>query len=194
MSRIVQDWSLPPELPTLAGDEVQVWHVSLAHSAAIVEILRHLLSPTEQARADRFYFKIDCERFTVARACLRTILGRYLQTHPKGIEITYGEYGKPQLATVTDASQLKFNLAHSYDWALYAFTLGREIGVDIERISPELANEEIAKRFFSAIEVELLSRVPSHIRHEAFFNCWTRKEAFLKLKGLACLYPFNSLT
>lgn len=192
MSRIVQAWSLPPELPTLAGDEVQVWHVSLAHSAATVAILRHLLSPTERARADRFHFKIDCERFTVARAGLRTILGRYLQTNPAAIEFTYGEYGKPQLATVTDEpSQLKFNLAHSYSWALYAFTLGREIGVDIERISPELASEEIAKRFFSAIEVELLGRVPSHIRSEAFFNCWTRKEAFLKAKGIGLSLPLN---
>ena len=192
MSQIVQAWSLPPDLQTLAGDEVQVWHVSLALSAAVIGTLRELLSPAEQARADRFHFKIDCERFTVARACLRIILGSYLQTDPAEIEFTYGEYGKPQLATVIEkSSQLKFNLAHSYSWALYAFTLGREIGVDIERIRPELASEEIAKRFFSPLEVELLRRVPSHIRHEAFFNCWTCKEAFLKAKGVGLSLPLN---
>lgn len=192
MSRIAQAWSLPPQLPTLEADEVQVWRVSLARSAPVVFTLRQLLSLTEQARADRFHFKIDCERFTIARACLRTILGRYLQTDPAEIEFNYGEYGKPQLATVNgDSSQLKFNLAHSYSWALYAFTLGREIGVDIERISPALATEEIAKRFFSTLELELLNRVPSHVRHEAFFNCWTRKEAFLKAKGLGLSLPLN---
>lgn len=192
MSRIVQAWSLPAQLPILAADDVHVWHVSLASSGTSVGQLNHLLSPAERARADRFHFKMDCERFTVGRACLRIILGRYLQTDPAVIEFTYGKYGKPQLTTATDElGQFKFNLAHSHNSALYAFTLGREIGIDIERISPEFAREEIAERFFSASEVELLSRVPSQMRPEAFFTCWTRKEAFVKAKGIGLSLPLD---
>jgi 4'-phosphopantetheinyl transferase len=186
-----QNWFLPPELPTLAADEVHVWRVNVDACTA-VELLRPLLSPVERARADKFRFKIHRERFTVARACLRTILGKYLESDPTGIEFSYGEQGKPYLTTVTgEPSQIKFNLSHSHSWALYAFARGREIGVDLERISPELAGEEIARKFFSAAEVKLLEEVPGHLRREAFFNCWTRKEAFIKAKGMGLTLPLN---
>jgi 4'-phosphopantetheinyl transferase len=192
VSRSFQTWSAPAEWPTLAPDEVQVWRASLDQPTAIVEQLRLLLSPIEQARADRFHFKTDCERFTVARACLRTILGRYLQTNAALIEFGYSEHGKPHLLTFPEEpNQVKFNLAHSDGWAMYAFTRGREIGIDLERMRPEVKVEEIARRFFSATETKLLDEVPAQAVRQAFFNCWTRKEAFIKAKGAGLSLPLN---
>ena len=123
----------------------------------------------------------------MARAFLRKLLGRYLAIAPAELRFAYSEYGKPQLAPDLEsnlAQQLKFNLAHSGGLALYAFTNVGEIGVDLEHIRPEFTGDDIARRFFSATEVACLDQLPATARHEAFFNCWTRKEAFIKAKGM----------
>ena len=78
--------------------------------------------------------------------------------------------------------------------ALYAFALGVSIGVDIEVIRPVSDMEAIAKRFFSPLEYEMLQRVSPEHRLEAFFNCWTRKEAYVKAEGLGLFIPLDSFT
>jgi 4'-phosphopantetheinyl transferase len=186
-----ETWSLPPRWPHLERNNVQVWRADLSVSPAVLSRLRGLLSPAEREAANQFHFVVHRERFTVARACLRTIVGTYLRTDPAAVEFRLGEYGKPELAGYKEASPLKFNVAHSEDSALYAFARGRQIGVDLERIRPELKIEDIATRFFSAREVQVLERVPAHMRHRAFFNCWTRKEAFIKAKGLGLSLPLD---
>ena len=180
-----RSWSSPPERLVLGTRAVHVWRASLNPPLAIVERLRQVLSHDEQTRADRFHFDIDRRHFFVARGCLRTILSRYLKIAPAEIQFSYESHGKPQIApAISQDQQLKFNLAHSGGLALYAFTLVGEIGVDLEHIRLEFTGDDIARRFFSATEVECLNQLPPHTRHEAFFNCWTRKEAFIKAKGV----------
>jgi 4'-phosphopantetheinyl transferase len=178
-------WSSPPDQLALEASDVHVWLVSLNQPVAIVNGLLQLVSPDEQAKADRFQFEIDRRRFIVARGCLRTILAGYLGIAPAAIQFSYGNHGKPKLATQTaSASQLKFNLAHSGDRAVYAFTLIGEVGVDLERIRPDFDGDEVARRFFSPSEVACLNQFSVAARQQAFFQCWTRKEAFIKAKGL----------
>jgi 4'-phosphopantetheinyl transferase len=183
-NKSTRSWCSSPDVLAL-GRDVHVWRASLDPPLAIVERLRQLLSPDEQARADRFHFEIDRQHFIVARGCLRTILSRYLEIAAAEIQFSYESHGKPQIASaISQGQQLKFNLAHSGGLALYAFTSVGEIGVDLEHIRPEFTGDDIARRFFSATEVECLDQLPPHARHEAFFNCWTRKEAFIKAKGV----------
>jgi 4'-phosphopantetheinyl transferase len=157
----------------------------LDEPSEIIERLRQLLSADEQARADRFHFDINRHHFIVARGRLRELLSHYLATSPAQIEFGYTSYGKPQLVSaLPSGGDLQFNLAHSGGLALYAFTLVGEIGVDLEHIRPEFTGDEIARRFFSVAEVACLDQLPAAARHEAFFNCWTRKEAFIKAKGM----------
>jgi 4'-phosphopantetheinyl transferase len=184
-SNASRSWSSPPDQPVLGTRDVHVWRASLDSPLALVERLRQLLSPDEQARADRFHFEIDRRHFTVARGYLRTILSRYLQIAPADVQFSYESHGKPQIASAIPHDQkLRFNLAHSGGLALYAFTLVGEIGIDLEHIRPEFTGDDIARRFFSASEVARLDKLPAQARHEAFFNCWTRKEAFIKAKGV----------
>jgi len=151
----------------------------------MVESLAQLLSGDEQARANRFHFEIHRRQFIVARACLRILLARYVRIEPQVIRFTYSKYGKPELATVSErGARLNFNLAHSGELAVYAFTGIGEIGVDLEDIRPEFTGDDIARRFFSATEVACLDQLPVDQRALAFFNCWTRKEAFIKAKGM----------
>jgi 4'-phosphopantetheinyl transferase len=104
---------------------------------------------------------------------------------PYEIEFDYSAHGKPLITNpAAVAADLRFNLAHSGGLALYAITCGCEIGIDLELIPAEFAWREIAERFFSANEVVKLSSLPASIQRRAFFNCWTRKEAFIKAKGV----------
>src|SRR5260370_17177542 len=174
-----------PDGPTLGTKDGHIWRGSLEKSRATIQQLRKLLSLDEQARSDRFHLERDRQHFVVARGCLRTLLARYLEIAPTKIQFSYGPHGKPRLATSTSlARRLNFNLAHSGGFALYAFTQVGEIGVDLEHVRPELTGDDIARRFFSSNEVARLSQLPVGERHESFYNCWTRKEAFIKAKGI----------
>jgi 4'-phosphopantetheinyl transferase len=176
------------------GNEVHVWTARLDREAEELHDLEATLSPDERARADRFHFARDRQRFVAARGVLRTLLGKYLRQAPASLEFSYGPYGKPSLAGANAARGLSFNLAHSAELAVYAISRQRNLGVDVERIKPESAGEDIARRFFSAREVGDLQTLPPEARVAAFFNCWTRKEAYLKATGMGLQTPLDSFS
>jgi 4'-phosphopantetheinyl transferase len=144
--------------------------------------LCQVLSADERDRAARFHFDRDRRRFMAGRGLLRLILARYLDRPPGSLRLSYGPRGKPALAESRGTPPLRFNVSHAAGLALYAVGRDRELGVDVERIAPEL-EAGIAERFFSPREVAALARVPPDRRSESFFACWTRKEAYVKAKG-----------
>ena len=167
----------------LGDNEVHVWRASLELAAPRVRALRHDLNEEELERAERFHFQRHRSHFIVARGLLRTVLGRYLKTEPGRLRFQYGPKGKPELDGGTGRRGLRFNVSHSHGLALYAVTHDRQIGVDVERIRPDVAGEKIAKRFFSPREAATLRELPAEVRQEAFYTCWTLKEAYLKAIG-----------
>ncbi len=186
-------WSRPPQPLILAGDEVHVWRASLAQPAARVAELFAVLDAAERDRAARFRFHKDQQHFIVARGILRQLLGRYLNRPPAELKFSYSMYGKPALDSASpDEPTLQFNLAHSHTLALYAFTYGRQVGIDLEYARTDFASAEIAERFFSAREVAMLRALDPELQSAAFFNCWTRKEAYIKARGEGLSHPLNS--
>jgi 4'-phosphopantetheinyl transferase len=153
--------------------------------------LEQMLSHDEIARAERFHFERDRRRFVVGRGLLRAILGRYMGIESERLRFRYGEYGKPYLAEEYGGKALQFNVAHSQDMALYAIARDREVGVDIEYIRPFPNLMQIAEQFFSARENIALQAVPEHLKDEAFFTCWTRKEAYIKARGDGLSLPLD---
>lgn len=165
------------------GNEIHVWQASLDRDESARVRLAATLSPDERDRAQRFHFERDRNRFVVARGLLRELIGKYLQQDPAAIEFSYGPHGKPALSGPGGSNGFSFNLAHSADLVLYAFAKNRTLGIDVERINPESAGENIAQRYFSAREVSDLRTLPPEARVRAFFDGWTRKEAYLKALG-----------
>lgn len=181
-------WRRPPERPVASDHEIQVWRMNLDRPASEVQELRGVLSEDEIARAARFVFDRHRARFVVGRASLRRILGRYVGIDPKRLEFGYGSRGKPFLKKGSDGDRLRFNLSHSGELALLAVIRARRIGVDVERIREVKEHLRLAGRYFAAGEVAAIRALPPDVQHEAFFNCWTRKEAYIKAlgTGLAC--------
>lgn len=165
----------------LAPDEVHSWCVRLDVPPDTAAGLYATLSEDERNRSARFRFERDQQRFIAAHGVLREILGSYLGTQPNQLRFVHNAFGKPALAPAF-GSRLAFNLSHSDDLALIAIG-GADIGVDLEHIRAQPDSAAIAERFFTAAEVDYMNRLPSHLQAQAFFSCWTRKEAFVKARG-----------
>lgn len=187
-------WLPAPKRLRLEDDEAHVWRIYLNQEPRAVQALRRTLAPDERHRAEQFHFRKDREHFIVCRGALREILSRYTKASPDGIKFAYGRYGKPALSGEVDDGFLRFNVSHSHGVALCAITKGHEVGVDIEFMQESLADLEIAKRFFSSREVSVLQSLPPEQRTIAFFNCWTRKEAYIKALGEGLSHPLHSFT
>jgi 4'-phosphopantetheinyl transferase len=176
-------WFPAPERLSLGSGEVHVWRADLNQEPSRVRNFSDCLAPDERQRADRFHFRRDREHFIVGRGVLRSILGRYLDVSPGLIRFSYNRYGKPSIDEAAGGESLRFNVSHSGGVALYAVTREREVGLDIESVRADFSSLEIAGRFFSTPEVEMLRALPAERQTDAFFNCWTRKEAYIKALG-----------
>jgi len=117
------------------------------------------------------------------RTTVRMVLGNYLGIAPGDLEIAYSQYGKPYISTTRMKKDIHFNLSHAGDVGLIAVAISRHIGVDLELVRQESSIESIAKRFFTPEEAGHLLSLPASLQPEAFFTCWTRKEAFVKARG-----------
>ncbi len=184
-------WLHPPETLQLSNDEVHVWRATLDVGLARVHGFERTLAADERARAARFHFDTHRNRFIVSRGVLRTILGRYLGIEPDRLQFRYSSHGKPALSAGSESNSIRFNVSHAGGMALYAITTDREVGIDVERIRPDFANEEIAERFFSPREIAALRALSPQSRLEAFFACWTRKEAYIKARGEGLSLPLD---
>jgi 4'-phosphopantetheinyl transferase len=116
-----------------------------------------------------------------ARGLLRQLLGNYLGLPPRNVGFAVNPFGKPSLAGEGAASGIRFNVSHSDGLALLGFTRGREIGIDLEKVRS--IREQIAERFFAPAETAFLRSLPVGEQTGAFFQCWTRKEAYIKARG-----------
>ncbi len=175
----------------LRRDEVDVWSASLQAPTATCDRLWRLLSEDEQARACRYRAPEHQSRFMVGRGLLRVLIASYLQTAPEALSFTYSAHGKPALVSAIWDDSLCFNVAHSEDVALFAFTRSRAVGVDVERVRAELADQRTAEQTFSDYESAVLRSLPEPERTRAFFRCWAQKEAYVKARGEGLNIPLR---
>lgn len=166
--------------------EVHVWQVDLDQPPGALPW--DILSEDERRTARRFHFDRDRDRYVACRSALRRILSHYLRTPPKDLPIAYGPHGKPQLS----GNEINFNLSHSQDVAVIALSANFQIGIDFEKFNPTLDHEALAQRFFTAPERAYIATLPPDRRREGFYQCWTRKEAWMKALGHGLMQPLEN--
>ena len=177
------NWERGPGLPELNKDEVHIWCASQHQSEADFNRLRSTLSEDETVKANKYVFEKDQVASIVARGLLRTLLGAYLKRDPKSFHFVEVGNGKPALKRGEFDPHLYFNISHSGTMVLYGFTYINPIGVDIELKRPLEDALQISESYFSENEKEALRNLSPEKQHEGFFNCWSRKEAFIKVYG-----------
>jgi 4'-phosphopantetheinyl transferase len=169
-----------------------VWSAVLDRDPGELKRLEANLSREESARANRFHFARDRNHFVAARGMLRKLLGRYLDRNPADLEFSFGPQAKPFLSPANTPQGINFNVSHSLGLAVYAVAVQRNLGIDVELLRPGFAEEDIARRYFSVREINDLQSLADESRDEGFFNCWTRKEAYLKAQGMGLRMPLDS--
>ena len=184
-------WQIPPASLILSSNDVHLWRANLDQSNECVKQITQMLSDEEQRKTERFHSDKDRKRFIVTRGVLRTILSCYLDVEPSRLRFGYRSHGKPYLVEKSNGEEICFNLSHSHNLSLYAFTRSRQIGVDIEYIRTIKEAGQIVARFFSSNEHAMWQQLPEGQKQEAFFNCWTRKEAYIKARGEGLSLPLD---
>jgi 4'-phosphopantetheinyl transferase len=187
-------WSRPRQHPELVPGTVHIWRAALDVTGSPTQPLLEVLTADEVRRAERYRFARDRALFVATRGRLRILLGGYLDLAPSAVALTYGPSGKPEVATTWTRGRLHFNVSRSDDIALFAFALDRRVGVDVERVRPAIAAETVVEHFFSPAEVAALRGLPAASQAQAFFNGWTRKEAYVKATGRGIGDGFGDFT
>jgi 4'-phosphopantetheinyl transferase len=175
-----EGWPPSDHAPPLPSDEVHVWLAELDRG---VDVLEGLLSADERERAGRFAFEHLRRRFIAGRGILRILAGAYRSQPPGGIRFRYSASGKPALdgeCSVDDG--LRFNLSHAEGLGLFAFSRGREVGVDLERVGDESAASAIAA-YLRGRESASLAVLEGEKRVRRLFDLWAREEALAKARG-----------
>ena len=189
------DWPRRGAPPELAPGAIHLWAAPLERPPDVVQGMRATLADDERDRAARFHFERHATRYIVGRGTLRLLLASYLRLRdPRDVVFGYGAHGKPVLAVSSGgAAPLQFNLAHSEAFGLFAFTRSIEIGVDVEHIHFIPDMESVMKVSFADAERrEVIALGTAEERRDAFFRCWTRKEAVLKALGWGLARPLDS--
>tara|TARA_B110000046_G_scaffold8957_1_gene9091 strand:+ start:496 stop:1272 length:777 start_codon:yes stop_codon:yes gene_type:complete len=191
--RSIMEWKPSILNDSITANQVYVWSVNLDKEKVHTEEFYGLLSLDEKEKASRFHFEKDRDRYILARGVLRKMLAFYLDKKPIEVSFDYNCYGKPTLTNDRVHENLRFNMSHSGGIALIAFSRGRKIGVDIERVNNEFDYDQIVQTFFSKNEIGSIKKTENDKRHMAFFRFWTRKEAFLKGIGEGLSYPMKEV-
>ena len=185
-------WPLPPrDFPfRLPRNAVHLWAFPLDVEADRLRALERFVTSKELDRANRYHFPLDRHRFLAARGQLRLLLSRYLENDPEALDFSYGFYGKPGLSEQWAGTNLQFNLAHSDSLAVVAIA-DAECGIDVEQIRLLDDFDDLVARFFSPREKLGFKQLPAEEKPAAFFNLWTRKEAWLKAVGKGIGYALD---
>jgi 4'-phosphopantetheinyl transferase len=173
---------------SLGGDVIDVRH---AQVDGVTPGLLALLSEEERAKADRFMFPHDRDCYVAAHALLRATLSDFFARPPLDWAFVTNAWGKPRVEASDASARLCFNLSHTRGHVAVAVALDREVGVDVERVAPSRADEEVARQLFAPAEFADFQEEPGAGRAAAFFDVWTLKEAYIKAVGLGVALPLK---
>lgn len=177
---------------SLKEDQIHLWVLKFSEYPFDKIQYEKLLDDSEIERMNNFKFDKDKKTYAITRSTLRVLLSRYIDIEPTDVTFYCNDYGKPFLGNAN--KDIQFNVSHSGNYGLIAITEKSPVGVDIEKINPDFASIEIAKKYYSQTENELLNNENSKDKIKVFFNIWSRKEAYIKCFGEGLSIPLNEFS
>ncbi len=184
------EWAITSQPPVITGEDVHIWRIDLSDPSNAESAFLNLLSADERQRADKFHFEKDRSRFIVRRSMLRKLLSSYLDMPPVELNFVYNNFEKPALELEIP---IRFNSSSSKGIGMVAITLTARIGIDIEFVDAAFPKLEIAEKYFSTDEVSAIRDLQPELQTAAFFDCWTKKEAYIKAVGDGMSHPLPNL-
>ena len=166
----------------LKPDVVDVWTAPLDVTTDELNELLKRLSPSEQKRVGSLLEEKAVRQYVVSRAMQRQLLANYVGGLPSEISFGVVAMGKPTLSRPNDIG-LTFNTTHSGALVIIAVTANRDVGVDVEQMRKIPRALQVAKRFFSNEEYEMLAALPESDLDRAFLSIWVRREGTAKARG-----------
>jgi 4'-phosphopantetheinyl transferase len=174
-------------------DDIHIWFRATDQlDQAAIAAAASMLSDEERARYARFHFARDARDYAAAHALLRTVLSRNRDRPPEGWHFDKTPQGKPILIDPAD-TQASFSLSHAHGMVACAVTDDLDVGVDVECTDRAVNVLDIAARFFSPGEADLLEHLDPGSRCQRFFDLWTLKEALAKALGVGLSTTLSSL-
>ncbi len=167
------------QFPGLLHREIHLWTLSLAPAKDPVERLQLFLAPEERRKASFFKFEAIRQNYIVTQAVLRLLLSFYLNTRPEDVKLGSHKKGKPFLI---NERSIYFNLSHSHELCVYAFSPDGEVGIDIEKIRELPDIDLLIEKNLTPGEKKYFTGNPE-TRKTRFFQFWTYKESYLKAIG-----------
>jgi 4'-phosphopantetheinyl transferase len=180
----------------LQSNEVHLWLVEdqrISHKS-LLDKYKSLLNAEEQKRLERKIFPKHQKQFIVSRALLRSVLGGYLQQAPEDLVFARNAYGKPRIDSFEKSLPLSFNLSHTNGLTVLAVSLEHELGVDVEYLTRKVDILNLAERYFSQQEYQVLAALDVKEFNQHFFNLWTLKEAYIKACGMGLAIPLKDFS
>lgn len=149
------------------------------------EAVQPLVTSKERLAANRFVHKGDAIRHLVGRAIVRGVITG-INSQLKIRDFSFSGFGKPFEAD----SDIQFSISHSGEMVWTAFCRESPVGIDVEKIISIQEIFELAEIFHPEECAAIREQLPNNIN--AFYRCWTRKEAILKATGLGLNSPLDS--
>ncbi len=184
-------WKHPKFPIELSIKETHIWRLDLDDSYQIIYNFNLILSDQEKMKACKFYFKKDGLCYIITHGALRTILSYYLKIKPNHINFRYNSKGKPFLSKLIDPQNIFFNISHSNNLILFVFAINKRIGVDVEYLEKFPNFEIILSRYIANKEQFRFRPLSKNRLLKAFFNYWTKYEAYHKAIGTGLINSPN---
>ncbi len=152
-----------------------IWSVNIRHDREFIVNNMFYLNREEMCRCQRFLKEDDRLRFAGGRIFTKLIAAEYLKKSPADMIINTPKNGKP---VIMGDTKLEYNISHSGDMILLAFSASAEVGVDIEKKDPHI-DAALLSTVLHPHEKEAVLRCGA----DEFYTIWTNKEAYVKAVG-----------
>lgn len=165
----------------LLDSRIDLWLTNLNLSHDVINKFEGYLDKADTGQIKKLKFEYLKKRAIITKGLLRLLIGNYLNLNPAELVFAYNEFGKPFIND--NLNELQFNISHSDDMAVFAFSRSGEIGADIEKVKVIDDMQGVMNICFTGYEKDWFNDINAESRVESFYKVWTIKEAFIKAIG-----------